>query len=123
MSALPPKADIRPRDPDVCFGPGSDICTAAKAPYSITSSARARSGGGTVRPRKATIFARSCLVTVAPPLHPILQIFETARIRLPKNTNLSARFSCNMLGKGYTSRVLSADCGESDSFEIQGEQK
>jgi hypothetical protein len=24
MSALPPKADIRPRDPDVCFGPKAD---------------------------------------------------------------------------------------------------
>jgi hypothetical protein len=25
MSALPPKADIRPRDQDVCFGPIGDI--------------------------------------------------------------------------------------------------
>ena len=25
MSALPPKADIRPRDQDVCFGPKADI--------------------------------------------------------------------------------------------------
>jgi hypothetical protein len=25
MSALPPKADIRPRDQDVCFGPKGDI--------------------------------------------------------------------------------------------------
>jgi hypothetical protein len=25
MSALPPKADIRPRDQDVCFGPLADI--------------------------------------------------------------------------------------------------
>jgi hypothetical protein len=25
MSALPPKADIRPRDQDVCFGPISDV--------------------------------------------------------------------------------------------------
>jgi hypothetical protein len=30
MSALPPKADIRPRDQDVCFGPNRDICNAAK---------------------------------------------------------------------------------------------
>jgi hypothetical protein len=29
MSALPPKADIRPRDQDVCFGPEADSCTAA----------------------------------------------------------------------------------------------
>jgi hypothetical protein len=29
MSALPPKADIRPRDQDVCFGPKADSCTAA----------------------------------------------------------------------------------------------
>jgi len=27
MSALPPKADIRPRDQDVCFGPKPDSCT------------------------------------------------------------------------------------------------
>jgi hypothetical protein len=43
MSALPPKADIRPRDQDVCFGPKADIRGAAnvvqqKQPYSITSS-------------------------------------------------------------------------------------
>jgi hypothetical protein len=25
MSALPPKADIRPHDQDVCFGPEADI--------------------------------------------------------------------------------------------------
>jgi hypothetical protein len=25
MSGLPPKADIRPRDQDVCFGPKADI--------------------------------------------------------------------------------------------------
>src|SRR5438874_7904253 len=25
MSALPPKADIRPRDQDVCFGPGAYV--------------------------------------------------------------------------------------------------
>jgi hypothetical protein len=29
MSALPPKADIRPRDQDVRFGPEADSCTAA----------------------------------------------------------------------------------------------
>ena len=28
MSALPPKADIRPCDQDVCFGPQGDICGA-----------------------------------------------------------------------------------------------
>jgi hypothetical protein len=28
MSALPPKADIRARDQDVCFGPKGDICSA-----------------------------------------------------------------------------------------------
>jgi hypothetical protein len=27
MSALPPKADIRPRDQAVCFGPKADIIT------------------------------------------------------------------------------------------------
>jgi hypothetical protein len=30
MSALPPKADIRPRDQDICFGPKADSCTANK---------------------------------------------------------------------------------------------
>src|SRR5260370_31289823 len=51
MSALPPKADIRPRDQDVCFGPLADSCSATKQRlYWITSSARASSVGGTVRP-------------------------------------------------------------------------
>jgi hypothetical protein len=41
MSALPSKADIRPRDQDVCFGPKADSCSAAKyVLHSITSSAR-----------------------------------------------------------------------------------
>jgi hypothetical protein len=33
MSALPPKADIRPRDQEVCFGPQGDIasCEANKS--------------------------------------------------------------------------------------------
>ena len=30
MSALPPKADIRPRDQDVCFGPEADTVRADK---------------------------------------------------------------------------------------------
>jgi putative tryptophan/tyrosine transport system substrate-binding protein len=50
MSALPPKADIRPRDQDVCFGPKADSCSAAKSRYSITSSARANGVGGTSIP-------------------------------------------------------------------------
>jgi len=37
MSALPPKADIRPRDQDVRFGPITDSCSAANDAYSITS--------------------------------------------------------------------------------------
>ena len=41
MSTLPPKADIRPRDQDVCFGPISDIAPI----YSITSSAATKRGG------------------------------------------------------------------------------
>jgi hypothetical protein len=28
MSALPPKADIRPRDQDVCFGPKAELLVA-----------------------------------------------------------------------------------------------
>ena len=31
MSALPPKADIRPRNRNVCFGPEANSCTAAKS--------------------------------------------------------------------------------------------
>jgi len=34
MSALPPKADIRPRDRDVCFGPLTEV----EGLYSIGSS-------------------------------------------------------------------------------------
>jgi hypothetical protein len=30
MSAIPPKADIRSHDQDVCFGPGADSCNATK---------------------------------------------------------------------------------------------
>jgi hypothetical protein len=33
MSALPPKADIRARDRDVCFGPEADI----RKPYTFTT--------------------------------------------------------------------------------------
>ena len=42
MSALPPKADIRPRDQDVRFGPQADILRRGRDwRYSITSSALA----------------------------------------------------------------------------------
>jgi hypothetical protein len=51
MSALPPKADIRSRDQDVCFGPQPDSCIAAKKHhYSITSSASCCRCNGTSRP-------------------------------------------------------------------------
>jgi len=51
MSALPPKADIRPRDQDVCFGPQPDELHCSKnVAYSITSSAIASRFGGTARP-------------------------------------------------------------------------
>ena len=45
MSALPQKADMDQHGRDVRFGPKADI-----ASYSIVSSARERSEGGTVRP-------------------------------------------------------------------------
>src|SRR5262249_22563266 len=45
MSALPPKADMCGATRDVRFGPKADI-----ADYSIISSVRERSEGGTVRP-------------------------------------------------------------------------
>jgi len=50
MSALPPKADIRSLGWHVCFVPIADSCSAAKDRYSINSSARVSSVGGTVRP-------------------------------------------------------------------------
>ena len=48
MSALPPKADIGRLGCDVRFVPIATKCTAANDGYSITSSARASNGGGTV---------------------------------------------------------------------------
>ena len=50
MSALSPKADIGTQLWNVCFVPKADICSAAKNPYSITSSAVESSDGGTVTP-------------------------------------------------------------------------
>ena len=49
MSALPPKADMCDATRDVRFVPIADI-TAQKRFYSITSSARADSVGGTLMP-------------------------------------------------------------------------
>src|SRR6476646_10058061 len=46
ISALAPKADMARRGRHVCFVPKADILV----PYSITSSARASTEGGTVRP-------------------------------------------------------------------------
>jgi hypothetical protein len=56
MSALPPKADIRQRDWDVCFVPKADILRCGKERrYSITSSARASIDRGIVRPSEGMI--------------------------------------------------------------------
>src|SRR6516164_2928693 len=50
MSALPPKADIGTHSRNVRFVPKADILHCGKErPYSITSSARARSIGGISR--------------------------------------------------------------------------
>jgi hypothetical protein len=52
MSALPPKADIAERDPDVRFVPKADILRCGKERrYSITSSARSSNAGGSVKPK------------------------------------------------------------------------
>jgi hypothetical protein len=40
MSALPPKADIRRRDQDVCFGPISDIANSASGGCANATCAR-----------------------------------------------------------------------------------
>src|SRR6516165_7113473 len=51
MSALPPKADIGTQSRNVRFVPGADILRCGRdRPHSITSSARARTDGGTARP-------------------------------------------------------------------------
>jgi hypothetical protein len=52
MSALPPKADIRPADRDVCFGPIADIGIF----HSNNSSARPDRGSGTVMPSALAVF-------------------------------------------------------------------
>ena len=52
MSALPPKADMCSTTRDVCLGPRADIVR----PYSITSSARASTDGGMVRPIALAVF-------------------------------------------------------------------
>jgi hypothetical protein len=50
MSAIPPKADIDGRSPDVRFVPEADILHCGKRRrYSITSSAIARTSAGIVR--------------------------------------------------------------------------
>src|SRR6202035_375631 len=51
MFALLPKADIEQASPDVCYGPITAVSRCSKGTrYWITSSAAARSPGGTVRP-------------------------------------------------------------------------
>src|SRR5689334_11963612 len=45
-----PSADVVRDARDVGFGPTKDSCTAVKTHHSTTSSARASSAGGTVRP-------------------------------------------------------------------------
>jgi hypothetical protein len=57
MSVLPPKSDMCGAPAYVCFGPIADI-----ANYSITSSARASTDGGIVRPNA---FAVLRLITIA----------------------------------------------------------
>jgi hypothetical protein len=53
MSALPPKANIAELEGHVRFVPEADILRCGeKCRYSITSSARANSAGGTARPQR-----------------------------------------------------------------------
>jgi hypothetical protein len=73
MSAFHPIADIRPCDQDVCFGPITDSCTAAKQAYSITSSARAISVSGKLRliartvAKRATDAGAKSVAIISPP--------------------------------------------------------
>ena len=55
MSALPPKADIGTQPRDVRFVPKRTHALQQFCRYSITSSARASSEGGTVRPSALAI--------------------------------------------------------------------
>jgi len=55
-TALPPEADVHARSCYVAFVPISDICSTANCDYSITSSARASSVGGTSRPSALAVF-------------------------------------------------------------------
>src|SRR5262249_23494008 len=57
MSALPPKADITENRRHVRYVPSTDSCSAANRLYSITSSARASSEGGMLRPRALAVLA------------------------------------------------------------------
>src|SRR5262245_25844245 len=57
MSALPPIADMCSAIRHVCFGPKADM-----ASYSRTSSARASTAGGTVRPRDFVVLR---LITIS----------------------------------------------------------
>ena len=57
MSALPSKADIRPRDQDVCFGPNNGLMHRSKiSRCPITSSARMRIVGEIVTPIALAVF-------------------------------------------------------------------
>ena len=40
MSALPPKADIRPRDQDVCFGPKAEVVVIRSVELIVQSDAK-----------------------------------------------------------------------------------
>src|SRR5439155_2024889 len=65
-TVLPPKADVHPRSCYVAFVPKAAVSNRSKAaPYSITSSARASSVSGTVRPSALAVLrliTRSYLV-------------------------------------------------------------
>jgi hypothetical protein len=56
MSALPPKADIRPRDQDVCFGPQADILPAVLSVELI------------VQPERTMLSVKWVCVLIAPSL-------------------------------------------------------
>jgi hypothetical protein len=56
FSALPLKPDIASPSHQVRLVPQADPCTAAKVPYSITSSAWASNAGEIVRPSACAVF-------------------------------------------------------------------
>jgi hypothetical protein len=65
MSALPPKADIRPRDQDVCFGPQADLA-AYQRPVPFIPQYQTLAGAGRTAVRLSLAEPIVCSIDVGP---------------------------------------------------------